>query len=75
MQNKLLNKIVYHIPELVKQGPLAEVEEKVTHPLEEMVEKLKLVEANLEEYQEIYPDGQRLLSVSHVTLSQLQYST
>ena len=52
VQHKLLNEIVFHIPEVVKDGPLAEVDDKITRPLEDMVEALKLVEANLQEYQE-----------------------
>ena len=50
--NHILKEIVWRIPEVVKEGPLAEVDGKVTRPLEEMVEILKLVEANLQEYQE-----------------------
>ena len=50
--NHVLTETVGHIPEVVKEGPLAEVDGKVTRPLEEMVEALKLVEANLQEYRE-----------------------
>ena len=50
--NHVLTEIVGRIPEVVKEGPLAEVDGKVTRPLEEMVETLKLVEVNLQEYQE-----------------------
>ena len=48
----ILTEIVGRMPEVVKEGPLAEVDGKVTRPLEEMVEILKLVETNLKEYQE-----------------------
>ena len=46
-----LDQIVVHIPEVLKEGPLADVNAKVTFHLEKLVEKLKLVEANLREYQ------------------------
>ena len=48
----MLQDMVAHIPEVVKEGPLVDVDTRVTRPLDEMVETLKLVEINLQEYQE-----------------------
>ena len=44
--------ITFHIPEIIKDKALAEVKDRVEEPLDEMVDKFKMIDANLQEYHE-----------------------
>ena len=47
-----LNGIINKFPELIQNGPIADLQQKVIEPILAMQQQLKIVETNLREYQE-----------------------